>query len=146
MRRLEREERLLTFIQQGRAVRSVAALEGIDHDYAWQLMKKVAEKHGLEFHSKRSAEVEIHGLTEESMQLRARLADQLFHLQKSQSEIARAVGLKARAQSRARERPYQYDWTISEMERLARANGMSFRELMLKALLDPIDLKRVQAA
>ena len=147
--RLEREERLVQFITEGRSVSVVAVLEGLEHDYAYKLLMKVAKDKGLVYQARRThnpGAMPVVGLTTASQPLRARLGDHLYKLQGKPPEIARATGVSVKGQRYARDRPFNYDWSLSQIERLAEASGMSFRALMLAALLAPEEYEKVKAA
>lgn len=128
-------------------MREVARLEVIDHDYAYKLMVQTARKHGLEYKPhKMSGSTETPGLTNESKTVRARLGDELYKLELSPGEAALSTGVPLKAQKLARDRPFNHDWTLSQIERLARARGMTFRELLLKACLAPDLYRELQKA
>ena len=46
------------------------------------------------------------------------------------SELSRATGLTTREIARFSERPYDHDWRLTQLARLARALGMTFLNLM----------------
>ena len=142
--RQERDERLAIFIEQGRPVRAVAKLEGIEHDYAYKLLKQVARVRGLEYHPRRVAHPAgepILGLTAASQTLRARLGDYLYRLEGSPATIARQVGITAKNQPVAQDRPFNHDWTLSQIERLAEASNQDFHTFML-GLLAPSSIPK----
>lgn len=144
--RLQREERLATFIAEGRPVSAVALLEVIDHDYAYRLLMDVAKLRGLEYRPKRVPQGEtreIPGLTSASHSLRARLGNALYGLTLSSPDLAKATGITSKAQTVAKNRPFNYDWKLSQIERLANQLGVPFEEFLLRALLTPRELALV---
>ena len=147
--RAEREARLVAFITEGRAVSAVALLEVVSHDYAYKLLMKVSKKFGLNYRPRRvanTAQADIPGLTDDSQAVRARLGDLLYTLKGSQPELARLTGVASHAQLTARDRPFNYDWSLSQIERLAKAANTDFRALMLQALLAPAEFQKVRDA
>lgn len=136
-RKLSREQRLLEFVREKIPVRTVALMEVIDPDYAYKLLRKVASDHGLDYAPGRnsgSTPKIIPGLTEQSQLLRSRLADRLYDLNLSVQEAALRIGIKAKAQQSAKDRPFNYDWSLSQIERLATEAGVPFKTLLLQAL------------
>lgn len=143
--KLEREERLIEFIKRGHAASEVAEFIGVDRDYAYKLMSRTAKKHGLEFHARRVTGNRLtYGLTDESRPLRARLGDHLYKLNLNPTDTARVVGVTAKAQKQARDRPFNHDWTLSQIERLSRECGLTFREVIISAILTPEELQQVK--
>lgn len=145
--RLAREERLVIFIAEGRPVSAVALLEGIEHDYAYQLLTQVAKRRGLDYQAKRVARPgleEIPGLTAASRALRSRLGNNLYNLKLEQSEIARKLGITARNQQFAKDTPFRYDWSLSQIERLANEVGTPFESFLLQLLLTPTEITHLQ--
>lgn len=144
--RLEREDRLETFIRQKRPVRAVAALEGIDHHYALRLLRQVARDRGLEFQPRRvpnPGKEPILGLTEASKILRSRLGDTLYSLDLSRAEAALKIGIGAKAYDRARDTPFNHDWSLSQIERLAQEADVPLKMLFLRILLTREELKKL---
>jgi hypothetical protein len=147
--REEREQRFLQFIQRNDPVRSVARMEGIDYDYALKLLRKVAKQHGLTYQPSRirvGGKEEIVGITDESRPMRARLGDHLYHLNRRPTVVARQFGVTARRQKYAQDAPFNYDWSVSQIERLARDAGVDFKTFMLQLLLTPTELEKAKRA
>lgn len=132
--RLAREDRLAIYIAQGRPVSAVAKSEVIEHDYAYKLLREVAAKRGLTYQPRRGPRAEIVGLTSASQQLRARLGDALYKLKDADTDLTRSVGILAKSQPYAHSRPFNYDWSLSQLERLATATGLDFRTMLLQML------------
>lgn len=135
--RLEREDRLAQFIEERRPVCAVALLEGINHDYAYKLLMKISKERGLDYRPRRVVPTgleTIPGLTDATQQLRAKLGDMLYTLKEQKVAIARTVGVPSKSQPIARDRPFNYDWSLSQIERLAEACGTDFRTLLLQVL------------
>ena len=140
---------MVVFINEGRSVAAVALLEVINHDYAYKLLMRVSKKFDLNYRPQRvanTAQAVVPGLTDASQAVRARLGDYFYTLKGSPAELARLTGVPSRAQVTARDRPFNYDWSLSQMERLAEASGTDFRTLMLQALLPPAKFQTVRAA
>jgi hypothetical protein len=126
--------------------KTILALEGM-HDRAcrgiiWELEAELGIKY-LGTPASKGAKDELpYGLTAATAQLRGKLADNLYqlrmrgkdHSQSGRNELAPQIGLNARQQLRAEERPFAHDWTLSQIERLARALGRDPREFLLQCL------------
>ena len=105
---------------------------------------RVARLKGLPYHAQRvtnPGDETIPGLTTASQGFRAKLGDALYALEGTPSEIARQIGLLAKAQPIARDRPFNFDWSLSQIERLAEASGEDFHTFMTK-LLSQVPTKR----
>lgn len=138
--RLEREGRLRQFISENRPVAVIAKLEALDFSYAKLLIRKLVKDEKLDYNPPKitkSGEQPIVGLTEDSERFRGRLADRLYALGDDHRAIALGTGIMLRSQKFARDRPFNYDWTVSNLERVARASNKGFRQFMLEALLTP---------
>jgi hypothetical protein len=46
--------------------------------------------------------------------------------------VAELTGVPARKQLKAEAKPYDHDWSMSQIERLAEASDMTFAELLRK--------------
>lgn len=126
--------------------KTILALEGM-HDRScrgiiWEIEAELGIKY-LGTPASKAAKDEVpFGLTAATAQLRGKLADNLYqlrmrgknHSQSGRNEIAPRIGLNARQQVRAEERPFAHDWTLSQIERLARELGRDPREFLLSCL------------
>jgi len=83
-----------------------------------------------------------HGLTQATARLRQRLGDNLYLLTErgDNSEyqgryaVSPLIGMNNREQLRAEQRPFNHDWTLSQIERLARQLNREPREFLLSCL------------
>lgn len=138
--RLNRETRLRQFIKENRPVSAIAMAESLEFAYAKQLVRKLIKAENLEYNPPRvkcSGDMPIEGLTEESRDVRGHLANSLARLKDEPREITRKIGILFRSIKTATIKPNNYDWSLSQIERLARASNKTYKQLMLEALLTP---------
>lgn len=133
---ISRDQRIISMMKLGRPVRIIAALEGIEHDYARKLCMRLAKEEGLDYAPDNKlvrAETPPVGITDSSRSTRRFLADKLCLLGTDYQDIAKQVGITLRSQKYARQRPFNHDWTMSQIERLAAALNTDFLSLMQEA-------------
>jgi hypothetical protein len=134
------EARMLGYLEAKMTMREIALLEGQEPVHLGTIRREVARKHGLSTKGKASAMPP--GLTEETRLFRKRLGDLLYVLKNnphnlSRKEAAKATGVSSKNQTRAETFPYTFNWSIAEIEQLARALNMSFNDVILHVLTDP---------
>lgn len=143
-----RKERILTYLTQDPPVSlvNIMAMEGVAERPLRLTIKELEDEHGLEYLGSVGARTGAsmpYGLTEATARFRARLADHLYRITdvdtsivniKGRTEAAPIVGLNPREQIRAEQKPFAYDWSLSQMERLARALGKDPRDFILDCL------------
>jgi hypothetical protein len=139
----ERDQYLYDLMKDGRPIRVIAVLLGLQHDYTYKLCRKVIETTGLQYTPDQSKKRENWeapvGITEESRILRGGLADALYDLCEEVGDprkVAQMVGVPVRHQNFAKTKPFHYDWTLTQLQRLATAKGMTLPELLRKHLRD----------
>jgi hypothetical protein len=135
----EREERMLAMMALGRPVRTIAQLEGLEHDYCRKLVVKLANDNAVEYtpdNTLQKSKMPPVGVTEASRRMRSQLGDILHKLATASDArtVARQIGMSVRSQKYARETPFNHDWTLSEMERLAIACNYEFAAMMREVL------------
>jgi hypothetical protein len=125
-------DRIIEAIKAGVSRKGIAQREGLNHRVASNIINDLIAKHGLTYVPK--DDVHAYGTTNETALLRSALGGYLFDLRQQlggdRAEVARLVGLNRRDQVRAEQRPFQHDWKVSEMERLAHATGITLKELL----------------
>jgi hypothetical protein len=144
---LRRRERILGYIRQDPPMPMAAILEveGMTNRSARTIIKELEEEHGIDYLSQRlrnPREALPFGLTPATLTFRQRLGDQLYLLrergQNSQAQgryaVAPQIGMNNREQLRAEQRPFNHDWKLSQIERLARELGRDPRELIMSCL------------
>lgn len=144
---VRRRARILGYMTQDppRSLAVICAAEGLHPRAGRALVKEIEEEHGLNYmgvHSRGPKDETPYGLTSATGRLRQKLADQLYLLRErgndsaeiTRNGVAPQVGLNSRAQLKAEQRPFLYDWKLSEIERLARALGRDPMEFMLSCL------------
>lgn len=124
---------------------TICEIEGMHPRAGRALVKEIEAEFGLKYmgvHSRPPRDQVPFGLTAATQRLRQKLADNLYLLRERgkdsnhyiPAEVAARIGLNSRAQLKAKERPFAYDWKISEMERLARELGRDPQEFILSCL------------
>lgn len=133
----ERDELIIQMMELGRPVRNIAQLIGIEHDYCRKICAKLSTKAGFEYKPitpyKRTEMTSV-GITEATRRFRGVLGDKLYLLGNDGRQVAKLIGMTIRCQKAARQRPFNHDWTLSQIERLAAALGTDFATLMREAL------------
>lgn len=139
---LERRARVLTYITQDPPVpfRTIMLMEGMHDRACRKLIKSLEEEHGIDYYnsvSRPDRDELSFGLTIATSRLRASLGDRLYYVTQraeSRDAAAPAVGLNRRQQVRAETKPFNHDWTLSQIERLARAMGKEPLELLSECM------------
>ena len=140
----EREARVVELLEKGVPMTNIAIIEGVEVNCMWRECRKIIKKHGIVYEPKTGAKTEAPpGMTGDSAQMRSSLGTLIYKMSAimimSEIEIAKATGLPARCQGRAKNGSF-HDWTISQMERLAASTGQGFKELLIRSLLSTEDL------
>jgi len=135
----ERDNRLAEFMRQQRPIAAIAELEGLEADYCRKRCRVVAAERGIVYKPPRPRPEDkaenMYGLSDESKAFRVGLGEILYKHRESgqhQLDVARDIGLIQAAQVRATQRPFNHNWTISQIERLAVAVGRPFKEVLLE--------------
>lgn len=116
----------------------IAQTLGLHQDYCTDLINNLVRKHGLTY---KPTKVDPRGfppgITDESRRFRAKLGDMLYSVRQNvhHVEIGISTGLCNKAQAQASELPFNYDWRLGQLQRLAVTVGVPFKDMMLKALL-----------
>lgn len=143
-----RKERILAFMTQDPPVpyNQIKLMEGMHDRACRQIIKELEAEHGLDYlgtpAAKTPKDALPYGLTTATAHLRGRLGDHLYQLRQrgnnhdnfGRNQVAPRVGLNARQQLKAEDRPFGHDWTLSQIERLARELGENPAEFLLKCL------------
>lgn len=146
----ERDDLLVELALQGLTEKEIGERLGISYDGVSAEKRRVSKARGIEFPKRalgRNATPKpAYGLTARgepggSYRFRVNLSDRLKKLRDKQHpiEVAQTTGLWPNAQTMAtsNDPPYGYDWTISQIERLAQAHGLTFNELVTELLQEP---------
>ena|SRR3990167_538332 len=142
----ERDARVSKFLRENLPVKHIASLEGMDYDNCRLYCNRLAADQGIDYkpNTSETAPVFAPGLNPTNRQFRAGIADVLYQLRHpntrdrtSDVELGRLTGIPPRAQSRAIQRPFNHDWTLSQMTRLAESSELDFTKMMLRCLLTP---------
>ena len=123
----ERDQQIVDLLNQQRPLRAIFKIMGLSHEWGHELCKKLIKKHDIQYTPTESGEPAL--LDEDTRKLRAKLADTLFKLKGTPTSIAIQTGIPPRAQKSAISKPFDYDWKLSEISRLAAAAGISVKDL-----------------
>jgi hypothetical protein len=119
--------------------------EGLSDRTLRLIMKEIEGETGINFGALniRPAKDDLpYGMTQATARLRQKLGDLTYLLRErgnnsdlySRNSVAPLLGLNGREQLRAEQRPFNHDWTLSQIERLAREHNRSPVELLLSCL------------
>lgn len=142
-----RRERILGYIQQDPPVpiSAILEMEGLSNRSARVIIKELQAEHGIDYLSHRlrkAKDAMPFGLSPATLRLRQKLGDNLYLLRErgnnsevqGRNSVAPQLGMNNREQIRAEQRPFNHDWKLSQIERLARELGRDPRELLLACL------------
>lgn len=132
----ERRERILKFVTSAEPVafRNIMRIEGVSDSFLRKLITELEAEHGFKYFGTSASRVGDQppvGLTEATFRFRSRLANELYKVAENpgkygmanRAELASKIGMNSRTQNRAMNNPYDHDWTVSQIERLARLMG-----------------------
>jgi len=142
-----RRERILGYVQQEppMPMATIMEVEGMTNRSVRSIIKELEVEHGFDYLSQRlrkASDAMPHGLSPATLPLRQRLGDQLYLLRQrgqnseiqGRNSVAPQLGMNNREQIRAEQRPFNHDWKLSQIERLARELGRDPRELLMSCL------------
>ncbi len=129
----DRRERIKGYMTQEPPVpfQVICQIEGLEPRGARSLIKSVQDELGIEYGGlglRMRTDLMPYGLTPSTARLRQRLGDNLYLLLErgndsgtvARNDISHRVGLNIREQIKAQQRPFNFDWKLSQIERLAR--------------------------
>jgi hypothetical protein len=133
-------------MQERVPIANIAALEGIDDDYARKATRRLAAAYGVEY-TPTKKENDLALLTEASAAFRRRIADVVYRIRNKPGahpiDIAHATGLSQEEQKLANERGGAVNLKLSQLERIAAADGQDFKSMVLWAVLSPEEYQKV---
>jgi hypothetical protein len=127
-----RRARIEGHLRAGKTSGEICDIEGLDSANEPKRMKKdVADPLGLTIPSGHNTAPPV-GLLDIDTQFRAWIGDEVRVLRRQHHyvDVAQMIGLTNIEQMRAVERPYAHNWTLSQLQRLAVARGMTLPELI----------------
>lgn len=143
----ERRERIYEYMIQDppMTVRRIREVEGINDRTARNIIHEIEAEKGIEYKgigTRDPRDTMPFGLTPSTLRLRQKLGDLVYLLTERGRESDRLgrhrvgpkIGLNSREQIRAEQRPFNHDWTLSQIERLARELNRDPVEMMLSCL------------
>lgn len=139
-----RREIIAELLRRGRPTSAIAEIVGLNYEHCKDLISAIRREENIPVAAGQSDDAPV-GVTEESHHLRAKLGDLLYKLGETNHavDLAGTTGVPPQSQTKAAQRPFYFNWTIGQIERLGRASGTSFRETMLKCLLTSDEYKAV---
>lgn len=149
----ERDSRLVEMMKQGRPVKAIAELEGLEADYTGKLCAALAKRHGINYHPEGKRQQHPNalpaGLSDRTNGFRRRAATAFYlwalKTKKHPLELCRATGLTQAAQRTATKAHGPFNWHLSQLDRWAEAMGVSFEELILDLTFDPETAARMKS-
>jgi hypothetical protein len=143
----ERRDRILGYMTQDppMPVARIRDVEGITDRTARMLIARVQEETGVQYNGLNTRDPPgsmPFGLTTASLRLRQKLGDYVYLLNQrgdksekiGRNRAAFRMGLNNREQIRAEQRPFNHDWKLSQIERLARELNRDPMEFLLSCL------------
>ncbi len=129
----ERDRRMVGYIKDKLTAEEIGRREGIQRDYASRLRKGVATEEGLTL-SRGKQTTLPHGLDAQSFVFRHRLGNLLYKLWNegdlTKPQLANLVGVPSKLQRLAHSKPFSYNWSINEIQLLAKALNRTFSDVM----------------
>lgn len=128
-----RKARILEHLRQGKTSGEICDLEGLDPANEPKRMKReVADPAGVSINPGKNTALPV-GLLDIDRLIRKNLRDKLDDLRYNHHyvDISHMIGLTNIEQQRALKDPYTHNWTLSQIQRLAAAHGMTFEEMMI---------------
>lgn len=149
----ERDSRLLEMMKQGRPIRAMAKLEGLEPDYAGKICAGLAKQHGIDYHPEGKRQQHKNalppGLSDRTSGFRRRAATALYlwvlRSKRHPLEVCRDTGLSQAGQRAACLAHGPYDWSLSELDRWSQAMNVTFEELILDLTFDEQTATRMKA-
>lgn len=139
----KRRDRIYAYITQDPPVpfNTILMMEGM-HDRACRsIINEFEREHGFEYFGVASRNTTTdglpYGLTQASARMRHGLGNALFfYVQNvgSRDLVAPKIGMNKRQQIRAETKPFSHDWTVSQIERLARELGKQPMEFIIECM------------
>lgn len=142
----KRKERITKYITQDPPVPfyNIMKLEGMSERPLRLIIKDIEKENGISYLGTAAARDDgapAPGLSDSTARFRSRLAVNLFRLRTDpkfgiagREDLAPRVGINPREQIRAEQAPYRHDWSLGQIERLARELGEEPRDFILKCL------------
>lgn len=131
----ERELRIIEHARQGRTMTEIVDIEGLDAGNVkhWH---RIIRDAGVTIEKSRASKPPI-GLKKENERFRFNLGRSLVRIRDvhPQVDVSRMVGMTGTQCLEATEKK-THDWTVSQIQRLAEAQGMSFQEMVINAFTE----------
>jgi len=144
---LERRERIYGYMTQDPplSINRIKEMEGISDRTVRMIIAEMESERGVKYNgmNTRDRPDELpFGLTNATHRLRQKLGDHVYLLNQrgdnseriGRSRSAFRIGLNNRQQIRAESRPFNHDWKLSQIERLARELNRDPMEFLLSCL------------
>jgi hypothetical protein len=137
-------------MQEGRSLRAIATLEGLEPDYTGKLCNALAKSHGITYNVEGRHENAVPpGLSDRTNGFRRRAATVLYlwivRSKKHRYEVCRDTGLTQTNQRTATKAHGPFDWHLSQLDRWSAAMGVTFEELILDLTFDAETATRMKA-
>jgi len=141
----KRHAALAQYMRDGTPINVIAQIMGLEANQVRKTCRLLAAEHGIEYKPVRRPGALPPGMTDASRSLRNHLADRLHehHEGRHRLQVCVDTGLTQSELRAASERPNAYDWSLSEMERIATATNQDFTVMLLKGLFTKTRFEKV---
>jgi hypothetical protein len=148
--REEREAQIVELMRQNVPMVNISELLGISYNYLHNTLRpNLIRKYGLDYKPVRAAIGEVApglGLSDDARTFLSRLGGFIYSMRHKKAlsavEVGRLTGLSRNAQAHAMNAS-RHNWTVSQIDRMATANGHTFKEVVIDSMIDVIDLPTV---
>lgn len=146
---IEREQLIKKLLEEGVPKQVIAARFSMEEMFGRKECNRIIQKYDINYQSiRRKPTVPDVGLTPENHKFRYRLAHEL-QIWRTQNKlhpnaVQNICGIAPREQTKAIDH-YGHDWRLAQMEQLAKAMGITCKDLILKCVLDENEYAKVIA-
>lgn len=139
-----RTKRFLQYIRDSWSEEEIADREGMEPYYAGKIRREVARQNGIILPNalpKNRTLQPVVGIDDESQRLRSRLGDMVYDLTVKNTipELSYILGVPQKTIRRLHHRGYVHNWTLGQLQRLAKARNVTFA-----ALLEELTTKEIK--
>ena len=124
---------IIAYINEGLTPKSIAERAGMNELAARRLINDLVKLHGLSYVPSITDDTPF-GMDQQTVFLRIHLGNLLYDLRMrldgDRTSVSRLTGLNRTEQIRAEQRPYNHNWTLSQIQRLAKVTDTPLMELL----------------
>jgi len=124
---------IIAYINEGLTPKSIAERAGMNELAARRLINELVKVHGLSYVPSITDDTPF-GMDQETIHLRIKLGNLIYDLRQANDgdrvKVARLTGLNRTEQIRAEQRPYNHNYTIAQIQRIAKVTDTPISELL----------------